>query len=118
MRSGIRAVQWGLPSDLGEPQVWVEVAKVEASLLRDPSTYVGPGAVNTGTQSRYATIDHLMRRLGGAWMPHLNLENGQIVFTDGFNRGQARLGHARRHSPSTGRAAAKEPRGEAAALDA
>ncbi len=70
-----------------EPVVWLDIAKVEASFACSSDHYVGKGGSGAGQPSRYANIGRHFRSGHPMWMPHLGLDDDQLIsFADGRHR--------------------------------
>lgn len=101
-------IDW-IPTPIGDgwdiepdPIVWLDVAKVEASIRKDVDRYVGVDGAGAGQPSRYHFVGRLIRTGHPVYMPDLCLdENDEIIFSDGRHRFAWARDHGARAIPVT-----------------
>jgi hypothetical protein len=74
------------PSVEPDPEVWIDVARLDESWRGDGSYYIAFGGQG-GSEERYARTGERFMDALEAWMPEICLETGGVVtFSDGRHR--------------------------------
>lgn len=80
-----RTIRWKDQWGLGEPVVWLDVAKADSAWRRDVGFYIPAGAPEH--RDRYEKFgEWLLRANRVVWMPTAVLFRGRLDFTDGRHR--------------------------------